>query len=1050
MMKKKKSFWLSFAFALALLASVVASATAASFNDVEDNFWGKEAIDYVTEKGIFNGVDATSFDPQGALTRGQFVTVLGRLAQAPATGTPAFTDVPANAYYAPYVAWAAEKAIVKGTGPATFAPDDPITREQMAVMLVAFAEVMNIDLGEPQAAAPVLNDQSKVSAWAKDAVAKAVQYGLMTGDENGSFDPQGNATRAQSATVLYRFHQSYGSQIKAEQSTGGIKPEVKEEPKKEQQLSHHSPTVSKGNPLVVPISNMVVDSFLDGEQSRHDVKTTVEGWEKNGVYTYNITLEPATPGGAINPQRKLDDKFASPLYRPGIMADGLPVAAGKADGGNVLNGDFTVFSMSFLYNMMYNVLLQSGNPEEPIPDGWESNPPITIIQTNNALQMYSTDEAVGLGKEGDPLIEKQGGQWVKTDNTLKLMDITVPTPNVSFIVPSKEVAPKITLELQIDGKRTVMFQITNKLTFDQKAAVPEPEDEEALTKSFSTPLGAATIDFSCGSIVEQENETLYLNYDINNLVSNCNSVLYSLVPSKQKGVEKGLDNNGYPLIDNAFAGKFSFGSLNLNQISPIQNAASVTFTIVQENPALEVYQADPDVKKNGGVWSKVSTLRAEDIKKEGDYNFPICHKGPAKITVKDSGNHVLAVINVTCNTKLTREIEWNLQLSRALERLPEDLAGQDNATLTLSDSYYPLNALLAPGKTTIQCSRPITIKGNPKKELTYGVAICSDNVTLQNVNVAITKIRNAIMIDYSSVNGIYARKLDEGLDPAQKGGAVSGLTLQNCNVTMNYKFTGLPTATNGIHIFGATGEGNLGTNNKIINCKVDVSGVTYTNKKTIGIQIGSPDATVSDCTITGATHGMVISTLGENHGFTLSNNKIALREDIPAPPLTKAEYVIWYDGMPEETVDKYINAGFGTAAADTEGRVPENVTAWLQGLKGDNTVLIGIGDKKEQWVKADSTLVKYFWDGENWTAYNPAPPVEQPQPSVVPEPAAGPEEQTKPEEQPAEKPAEQSAQQPAEEPKKEVGQQPNSEAGGTKVPQPEDQPINQLAQEPAA
>lgn len=176
-----------------------------NFTDINGH-WAKEHILFTVSRGLFSGTSETTFSPNTTLTRGMFVTALGRLAGI----NPAdyqnrkFTDVKANAYYAPYVNWAASKGIVSGRTSTTFAPDSNITREQMAVIMKNYADKMGYSIPKTLEAV-TFADNAQISSWAKDAVKAMQQAGVLSGKENNRFDPQGNATRAEAATVLHRF-----------------------------------------------------------------------------------------------------------------------------------------------------------------------------------------------------------------------------------------------------------------------------------------------------------------------------------------------------------------------------------------------------------------------------------------------------------------------------------------------------------------------------------------------------------------------------------------------------------------------------------------------------------------------------------------------------------------------------------------------------------------------------------------------------------------------------------------------------------------------------
>lgn len=176
-----------------------------NFTDINGH-WAKEHILFTVSRGLFSGTSETTFSPDSPLTRGMFVTAFGRLAGInPADyQNRAFTDVKADAYYAPYVNWAAKTGIVGGITSTTFAPDSNITREQMAVILKNYADKMGYPIPKTLEAV-TLADNAKISSWAKDAVKAMQQAGILSGKANNLLDPNGNATRAEAATVLHRF-----------------------------------------------------------------------------------------------------------------------------------------------------------------------------------------------------------------------------------------------------------------------------------------------------------------------------------------------------------------------------------------------------------------------------------------------------------------------------------------------------------------------------------------------------------------------------------------------------------------------------------------------------------------------------------------------------------------------------------------------------------------------------------------------------------------------------------------------------------------------------
>ncbi|WP_077075514.1 S-layer homology domain-containing protein [Aedoeadaptatus urinae] len=173
-----------------------------TFTDVTADHWALDAIAHSYARGYFKGEGEGRFAPNRAITRGEFVTILGRKAGASASNTATiFQDVSSGAYYAGYVAWAQSKGIVAGVGQGRFEPNRTITREEMAVMLNKFLASQN----KSYAATGYGNfsDGGSIAVWAKDSVDKMARQGLLSGMGNGNFAPKESFSRAQAAQVLY-------------------------------------------------------------------------------------------------------------------------------------------------------------------------------------------------------------------------------------------------------------------------------------------------------------------------------------------------------------------------------------------------------------------------------------------------------------------------------------------------------------------------------------------------------------------------------------------------------------------------------------------------------------------------------------------------------------------------------------------------------------------------------------------------------------------------------------------------------------------------------
>ena len=174
------------------------------FTDLTQD-WYMDSIRYVYEHELMYGTTDTTFAPDDALTRGMFVTMLYRMEGKPeATGNTSFTDVPANMYYAPAIAWASANGVVYGTSETAFSPEGKITREQMAAMMRRYASFKKLDTSA-RADLSTFADASAVSAWATGDMQWAVASELLYGNTRNQLQPTANATRAQAAAILQRF-----------------------------------------------------------------------------------------------------------------------------------------------------------------------------------------------------------------------------------------------------------------------------------------------------------------------------------------------------------------------------------------------------------------------------------------------------------------------------------------------------------------------------------------------------------------------------------------------------------------------------------------------------------------------------------------------------------------------------------------------------------------------------------------------------------------------------------------------------------------------------
>ena len=175
------------------------------FTDVEEKAWYYDAVEYAVTNGLMNGIGHGKFDPEGTMTRAMLVTVLWRYEGKPMGYQNTFVDVNAKSgsWYIDAVAWASANNIVNGVGHDKFDPEGEITREQMATILFRYANWKGIDVSK-RGDLSNFPDADKVSGYATAAMQWAVAEGLINGSD-GKLLPQGNATRAQVATILVRF-----------------------------------------------------------------------------------------------------------------------------------------------------------------------------------------------------------------------------------------------------------------------------------------------------------------------------------------------------------------------------------------------------------------------------------------------------------------------------------------------------------------------------------------------------------------------------------------------------------------------------------------------------------------------------------------------------------------------------------------------------------------------------------------------------------------------------------------------------------------------------
>lgn len=175
------------------------------FKDVNKNDWYYDAVQYVYDNHMMSGADSTSFAPNNTTTRGMLVTILHRLEGTPSASGTGFKDVADGQWFADAVVWASANGIVSGYDQGMFKPDAAVTREQLAAILYRYSQYKGYNCSISGNISG-FKDVAQVSSYAMDSMRWAMGNGLISGVGNNELSPKGNATRAQVAAILMRYH----------------------------------------------------------------------------------------------------------------------------------------------------------------------------------------------------------------------------------------------------------------------------------------------------------------------------------------------------------------------------------------------------------------------------------------------------------------------------------------------------------------------------------------------------------------------------------------------------------------------------------------------------------------------------------------------------------------------------------------------------------------------------------------------------------------------------------------------------------------------------
>lgn len=200
------------ALALALATTVCFGSLVSAdnrFTDVPESHWAHDAIEYVVDEGLFAGTSATTFNPEGTMTRAMLWVVLARMDDVNTNASSG------EAWYQPGLDWAVENGISDGTN-----PNNNITREQFAAMLYRYAENAGEDITADTAELNKFIDTINISSYALEPLAWAVENGIVSGTSSDTISPSGNATRAQVATMLMRYDKAFNDDTQSDNPGG--------------------------------------------------------------------------------------------------------------------------------------------------------------------------------------------------------------------------------------------------------------------------------------------------------------------------------------------------------------------------------------------------------------------------------------------------------------------------------------------------------------------------------------------------------------------------------------------------------------------------------------------------------------------------------------------------------------------------------------------------------------------------------------------------------------------------------------------------------------
>jgi uncharacterized repeat protein (TIGR02543 family) len=335
---------LCMALSLAPCASLAAAANM-PFTDVKSGDWFHDGVQYVYDNSIVNGTSPDKFSPYALLDRGMLVTMLWRMDGKPTGTGSVFRDVPAGKWYSDAIAWASGAKIVSGYGNGLFGTKDPVTREQIALILYNYA----VSKGYDVSAASDLSsfaDVGNVHSWALAAMKWAVASGLIGGKGGGRLDPNGKATRAEAVSILQRFSELAAKSIDSGKTPGAETPAETGKP------TTDTGSQTGGTPYVAPV--------IVSPRPTTSVEPT-----DNFTVSFDLNYSGAA---AIASQTVASGQTATKPEDP--SRDGYRFVAWYGDSGLTTPYDFDspVTAEITIYAKWESILIQTGFIDQPVSE----------------------------------------------------------------------------------------------------------------------------------------------------------------------------------------------------------------------------------------------------------------------------------------------------------------------------------------------------------------------------------------------------------------------------------------------------------------------------------------------------------------------------------------------------------------------------------------------------------------------------------------------------------------------------------------------------------